>query len=285
MVAALSDRVEVGTRSQLRLIFLELHLTNGTKKIEITQRHEPLKEIRIKHNYKLVLRALSLLLQANRALDLAQQAATTGAHVRTWNTTRPRRSTTRWARQGNRRGWVWQGGEDCTWGLREAAGIRRRRGAQSGGRGNGGRRERAVGRSGGVGNGRRERRRDLLATWGHPAALGKCPGGGGNGGWPARAGGSRRGSSPGGTDAGGAANRADRRCRAGRAQGNARRRCESRLPGMAGRSVASASWGVGEPLGRGGENRSLGNRSVVGRGRRERSGRVRGSSAVGGLRY
>ena len=41
----------------------------------------------------------------------------------TWNTTRPRRSTTRWARQGNRRGGVWQGGEDCTWGLREAAGI------------------------------------------------------------------------------------------------------------------------------------------------------------------
>ncbi|KAG2599409.1 hypothetical protein PVAP13_5KG454207 [Panicum virgatum] len=105
--------------------------------------------------------------------------------------------------------------------------LRQRRGVPSGGRGNGGRRERAVGRSGGVGNGRRERRRDLLATWGHPAALGERPGGGGNGGWPARAGGSRRGSSPGGTNADGAANRAGRRCRAGRAQGNARRRCAS----------------------------------------------------------
>jgi len=88
--------------------------------------------------------------------------------------------------------------------------LRRRRGAPSGGRGNGGRRERAVGRSGGVGNGRRERRRDLLATWGHPAALGERSGGGGNGGLLARAGGSRRGSSPGGTDAGGTVNRAGR---------------------------------------------------------------------------
>ena len=134
--------------------------------------------------------------------------------------------------------------------------LRRRRGAQLGGRGNGGRRERAVGRSGGIGNGRRECRRDLLTTWGRPAALGERSGGGGNGGLLARAGGSRRGSSPGGTDAGGAANRAGRRCRAGRAQGNARRRCESRLPGMAGRNIASASWGggnrsvVGEPLAR-----------------------------------
>ena len=147
--------------------------------------------------------------------------------------------------------------------------LRRRRGAQSGGRGNGGRRERAVGRNGGVGNGRRERRRDLLATWGHPAALGERPGGGVNGEWRARAGGSRRDSSPGGTDAGGAANRAGRRCRAGRAQGNARRRCESRLPGTAGRSVASASWGGGEPLGRGSRTaRAFGSGAGVERGGR-----------------
>jgi len=131
-----------------------------------------------------------------------------------------------------------------------------------GGRGNGGRRERAVGRSGGVGNGRRERRRDLLATWGHSAALGERPGGGGNGGLLARAGGSRRGSSPGGTDADGAANRAGRQCRAGRAQGNARRRWEARLTGRAGRNITSAGGGggsrsvVGGETGRGGTARS-----------------------------
>ena len=47
--------------------------------------------------------------------------------------------------------------------------------------------------------------------------------------------------------------------------------------------LRAGEWGNRSVVG--GENRSWGNRSVVGRGRRERSGRVRGSSAVGGLGY